>query len=86
MDHFKEDLASKDEFKGIADGALQAPPDTLVNKIYTVIRELMKSHSRRPNQLKYTWSINLYNKPCMNYTFFSNTGVRNAHLNCAVFQ
>ena len=57
MDHFKEDLASEDEFKGIADGALQAPADHLVKKFYTVIRESTKSHSRRPNQPKYTWSI-----------------------------
>ena len=49
MDHLKEDLASEDEFKGIADGALQAPPDHLVKKFYTVIRESTKSHSRRPS-------------------------------------
>jgi hypothetical protein len=38
MDHLKEELASEDDFKGVADHEIQAPSDDLVKKFYTVIR------------------------------------------------
>ena len=49
MDHLKEELASEDDFKGVADREIQAPSDDLVKKFYTVIRITTKSHSKRPS-------------------------------------
>ena len=46
MDHLKEELASEDDFKGVADREIQAP---LVKKNYTVISITTKSHSKQPS-------------------------------------
>ena len=48
MDHLKEELASEEGFKGVADSSIPAPAEEMVKKFYTVIKESTKSHSRRP--------------------------------------
>ena len=55
MDHLQEELTCVQ--KDIADSSLPQPDDSIVSKLFAVLKETTKSHSKRPNSAKVRHNI-----------------------------